>query len=117
MALLTLLLGVMFTDNRVNLERGTDGLLFEPAYLFGVALDEHTLVLPLAFVDDAEGQKFLFYYMDTDAGLMALITRETLNPVKLSKAKGTVEDPGHHVVSCKKAIKDYENEVYRARHL
>jgi hypothetical protein len=128
-ALLTLFLGVMLTDgvcsgqsldskgiyivqsdNKVNLETGKEGLLYEPVYLYGVALDEHTLVLPLAFIDDAEGQKFLFYYMDAGAGLMALITQETLYPVKLSTTQGVVNDSGnHHIVSCKNAITNYKS--------
>jgi hypothetical protein len=88
---------------------GGEGFLYEHVYLFGVALDEHTLVLPLTFADDFEGQKFLFYYMDTNAGLMALITRDTLQPVKLSTTRRMVNDPGYNIVSCKDAARNYKS--------
>jgi hypothetical protein len=86
-----------------------EGFLYEPVYLFGVAIDEHTLVLPLTYIDDAEGQKFLFYFMDTNVGLMALITREVLQPVELSTVQGMGNDSGFDIVSCKDGVASYKS--------
>jgi hypothetical protein len=127
-ALLSLFLGIMLTnaissdqsldsngiytvkiDNKVTVKMGREGFLYEPVYLFGVALDEHTLVLPLAYIDDAEGQKFLFYFMDTGVGLMALITQEVLQPVELSTVQGMDNDSGYDIVSCKNGVTSYKS--------
>lgn len=86
-------------DNKemVKVEHGD--FIYEPVYISGVALDEHTLVFPLAYGDDAEEKKFLFYFMDKGAGLMALITLETLKPVKLSNSHPKGADSEYRVVS------------------
>jgi hypothetical protein len=102
-------------DNKVTVKMERGEFFYEPVYLFGVALDEHTLVLPLAHMDDAEDKKFLFYFMDSGAGLMTLITREVLQSVRLATSQVMVNDSGYHIISCKdgiayyKSIKDLRN--------
>lgn len=94
-------------DNRVEVSLDEGRSLYKPVYLTGVALDEHTLIMPLGYADDAENKQFLFYYTDMKLGLMALITRNKLHPVKLSNYKKSENNFVYHIVSLKYSMPCY----------
>lgn len=77
-------------DNSTRLEHKGGLVKHFPVYAIGVALDKHTLLLPLSplqMVDDAEGGLFYFYYFDARLRFINLITAENLEPVILPKEK------------------------------
>lgn len=81
---------VVRLDNSTRLEQQGGFVRYFPVYAIGIALDNHTLLLPLAplqMLDDAEDGKFYFYYFDAGLRFVNLITTENLESVILSKEK------------------------------
>ena len=89
---------IIALDNKVEVKQEKGSAAFKSIYAAGIALDKQVLIVPansFTQVDDAENKKYLFYYLDINKGLVALISTVELLPVKCAAEKSIDPDTNY----------------------